>query len=401
MARKKVLFVAYGGGHVQMVMPIALALQRSAWADPVVLGLTTAAQAVRAAGLQLLQFKDFLEPSDIQARRWGEELLAGMRSASIDRDESVAYLGLSFQDLVNQLGEKEAQRQYANKGRHCFLPVDVLKRILRQVKPDIVVSTSSPRAEHAAFLAAREYGIPTLCLIDSFVQDEALRLGARGYADAVCVFNESVKQVVTAAGADPAAVHCTGNPAFDVLQEPGPAVEGKELRERMQWGGKTVVLVPIQRFQAYHPVAGAWSDIDLPKRLEDALAQWALRQSDVVLCVRPRPGEVEPRLETSERVVLTGSSWPLTPLLHAVDIVVTVNSTVGLEGHIAGARVIQILGTPFDSATPWLEFGIADRAVELNELIPALEEVRRLRRHEGWRLGKATPQVVEILRTLA
>jgi hypothetical protein len=401
MARKKVLFVAYGGGHAHMVIPVARALLNGDWATPVVLGLTSAADLVRAAGLPLLQFKDFLDPGDQEARRWGEQLLAGMTGATIDPDESVAYLGLSFHELVRRVGENEALRQYAVKGRHCFLPIDVLERILDRVKPDLVVSTSAPRAEHAAFLAARRLGIPSVCLIDTFIQDDAMRLGAPGYADAICVLNESVKQVLTAVGARAGAVHCTGNPAFDVLQDPATAEAGRALRERMAWAGKKVVLLPVQKFQPYHPLTGGWPGFELPRRLEAGLVQWVRHQGNAVLCIRPRPDDPAPKTPAGANIIETGREWPLAPLLHAVDIVVTICSTVGLEGYITGARVIQILGTPFDDSTPWLKFGVADRAVELDQLVPALEELGRLPRRGGRDVPLATPRIVQVLRGLA
>ena len=46
---KKVLFVCYGSGHVKMVMPVARMLRERGLADVQVLGLTTAADVVRAA----------------------------------------------------------------------------------------------------------------------------------------------------------------------------------------------------------------------------------------------------------------------------------------------------------------------------------------------------------------
>lgn len=385
MPARKILFAAYGGAHIQMVLPVARALAQSGLAQPVVLGLTTAAAAVREAGLPLIQFKDFLAPADREARRWGEQLLGQTANAAIEREESVAYLGLSFAELVGHVGEAEALRQYAQKGRHCFLPVGVLRRILQQVQPVLLVSTASPRAEQAAFLAARELGIPSVCLLDSFIEREAAaRFAAPGYASALCVLNEHVKKVLVDAGAAPAAVHCTGNPAFDVLRQPASRAAGRALRERMGWGGQRVVLFPVQDFPAYHPVAGDWGGTDLPQRLRAALLAWAAPQQDVVVCIRPRPDDTAHRLEDQPRVQLTGGrDWPLPPLLNAVDLVVTVNSTVGIEGSLAGARVIRLLGTPFDADTPWESFGLADCAVDLPRLAPALDAVSRLPRRDA------------------
>ena len=61
---KKVLFVAYGSGHIKMVVPLAQALAANGMAKPVVLALTTAAPVARAAGLEVLQFRDFVTEAD-------------------------------------------------------------------------------------------------------------------------------------------------------------------------------------------------------------------------------------------------------------------------------------------------------------------------------------------------
>ena len=61
---KTVLFVAYGSGHIKMVVPLAQALAANGMAKPVVLALTTAAPVARAAGLEVLQFRDFVTEAD-------------------------------------------------------------------------------------------------------------------------------------------------------------------------------------------------------------------------------------------------------------------------------------------------------------------------------------------------
>ena len=70
-------------------------------------------------------------------------------------------------------------------------------------------------------------------------------------------------------------------------------------------------------------------------------------------------------LPDDSRIVVAGQDVDLPVLLQAVDLVVTLNSTVGLEGHLAGARLIQILGSVFDNAMPLKRYGLADEAVAL------------------------------------
>ena len=75
---KKVLFVTYGSGHVGMVIPVAKALAQTGLAHPLVLALTTAAPVAREAGLEVLQFKNFLRVSDVSdqaAMLYGQRLM--------------------------------------------------------------------------------------------------------------------------------------------------------------------------------------------------------------------------------------------------------------------------------------------------------------------------------------
>ena len=391
---KSVLFVCYGSGHVRMVLPVARALQGSGRARVQVLGLTTASEAVREAGLPLLQVKDFVEPGDDCALAHGSRLAADL-PVVVDAKETQAYLGLCYAELEAEHGVKGAATLYAQDGRQAFLPVRLLERILRRVGPDLVVATNSPRAERAAILAARKLGLPSVCIVDLFAIDEVRWIGEPDYADRVCVLNAHVRDFLLRAGRKPHEVVVTGNPAFDALLDPAAIHAGRELRRRHGWEGRRVLLWPAQDEPGRHPFNGLPGDPALPARVLRALVDWTLAHPDVVLCVRARAGQSVPDLPASPQVVATGQDWPLTPLLHAVDAVVTLTSTVGLEGRLAGARLVQVLGSVFDDAMPLGRFGLADARVSLPELPAALDQVTLAGRHPADPAGSAaTPNVV-------
>jgi hypothetical protein len=394
---KKVLFVAYGSGHIKMVVPLALALAASGKAKPVVLALTTAAPVARAAGLDVIQFRDFVTDEDDAALERGRQLMQGLGGPVADPQETAAYLGLSMADLIADVGSEEAALAYRQFGRQAFLPVRTLHRILRQVAPDLVVCTNSPRAERAAVLAARQLGIPSICVVDLFAIDEVKWIGAPDYADQVCVLNESVRQFLVAAGRSEDQVVVTGNPGFDALNAPAALAQGRQIREQRGWMDRRVILWPTQVEPLFHPFDGRPGDPTLPERALAAVMQWVLNRADCVLCIRPRAGEALPIFPADPRIVLTGQDWPLAPLLHAADLVVTLNSTVGLEGHLAGCRLIQVLGSVFDPAMPLARYGIADAAIPVNGISLALEhwvEAPRLAMHLQ---APATRQVLAVM----
>ena len=396
-APAKVLFVAYGSGHIKMVVPLAQALAASGLAEPVVLALTTAAPVARAAGLAVIQFKDFVTSGDGAALQLGERLMQGLGGPVADPQETVAYLGLSMADLIDEVGPEKAELAYRQYGRQAFLPVRTLLRVLRRVIPHLVVCTNSPRAERAAVLAARQLGIPSLCVVDLFAIDEVKWIGAPDYADQVCVLNESVRQFLVAAGRSEEHVVVTGNPGFDALNAPAALAQGRQIREQRGWMSRRVILWPTQVEPPFHPFDGRPGDPTLPERALAAVMQWVLSRADCVLCIRPRAGEALPVFPADPRIVFTGQDWPLAPLLHATDLVVTLNSTVGLEGHLAGCRLIQVLGSVFDQAMPLARYGIADVAVPVDEIHRALEhwvDAPRLAMHLQ---APATQQVLAVM----
>ena len=397
---KTVLFVCYGSGHVNMILPVAQAVVAAGLAKVKVLGLTTAAPLVRAAQLDLLQIKDFVRPSNIaddSALVVGKRLMTDMPAVA-DPQETAAYLGLSFAELEEDVGHEEAAARYARDGRQAFLPRRLLQRVLREVQPDLVVATNSPRAERAAIDAACALALPCICMVDLFCIDEVKWIGSADYADKVCVLNDSVKQFLLSAGRTDEQIVVTGNPALDSLTDPVYVAAGSKLRSERQWASKRVLLWPTQVEPALHPFNGKPGDTTLPERAFKCVMEWVLRRDDCVLCVRARAGSVPMTLPADPRIVLTGQDVDLSVLLQAVDLVVTLNSTVGLQGHFAGARVLQILGSVFDNAMPLKRYGIADEAVVLAGVFDALDRCFTLPRNlPSGSQKNATASVLEVI----
>jgi hypothetical protein len=109
---KTILFVTYGGGHAQMVWPVVNALkqnQRLIDGEHAirVLALPAAKAILDRNDVPSFSFADYFDDvEDADARAWGEELAKIHHSpaSGIDIRESIAYLGLSYKDLVDRLG---------------------------------------------------------------------------------------------------------------------------------------------------------------------------------------------------------------------------------------------------------------------------------------------------------
>lgn len=357
----RVLFVTYGGGHVSMVLPVMQAMAQFEVAHGIVLALTSAANATRNAGVPTYQFKDFIEQGDAQALAWGEKLATTLDpGGNVDSLETRAYMGLSFQDLVQAHGLAQAEAMYAQYGRHCFLPVPTLRRIIQKLKPDAVVITNSPRAERAAGIAARELGIPSLCINSMFAIDEIAWLKHPDYCDVLCVLNEGVRLRFLASGRRPDQVVVTGNPAFDALAQETFKSAGAALRSRLPSNTRQVLLWASQPEYVSHPTApGMTGDPLLPRRILDQMLAWAQAAPERHLLIRPHPNE---RIQDPQLLCATmvpPSFCEVAVALHACDAVATITSTVALEGHALGLSVLQVRGSIFDHSMPLAQMGIA------------------------------------------
>lgn len=373
---KRVLFVTYGGGHVSMVVPVALACRGLVLDDVHVLALTSAAHASRAAGLRTWQFRDFVTPDDAQALAWGDELAGTLEpGGTVEPAETRAYLGLSFAEMVQDMGEAAARERYRAFGRHQFLPVRVLERILRRLAPDVVVITNSPRAEWAAGIAARRLGIPALCINSMFAIDEIAWLGQPGFCDRLCVLNEEVRQRFIAAGRAPGEVVVTGNPSFDTLFAPEVRDAGLALRARLPFGTRQIVLWASQPEYVSHPTApGLVGDPALPLHILHEMLAWAQGALGRHVIVRPHPNERidDPGLPCATMV--TAADCDVAVTLHACDIAATMTSTVALQAHALRVPVLQVRGSIFDHSMPLAAMGIATECA-VPDVAPKLQRM--------------------------
>lgn len=355
----RLFFVAYGGGHVAMLLPVAKAALRRG-EEVTFLGLTTARAVLEQAGIAAIGFADLWTFAAAGARRYGRELSAQLPAGgAIAIEESQAYLGMSFAELVAERGEQAAREAYAQHGRHAFLPVALLERVIGHYRPDVVVATNSPRAEQAAIVAAGRLGVRSVCAVDLFALQEIRWIGQPGYADRICVLNDTVRSMFLRRGRREAEVVVTGNPAFDALNDPAAVRAGADLRRTRGWDdGRCNVLWASQVEPARHPFNGEAGDPSLPRRVEWLLRGVVDAHDGLRLVIRYHPSEHEvfvpaPRVEHSP----TGE--PLAHLLHAVDLVVVTASTVGLEAFIAGRPVLSINCSVFTADAPYSTMGIA------------------------------------------
>jgi len=370
-----ILLVAYGGGHVAALAPVAATLQADG-RPFVFLALTTAFAHLQQLSIPAIGFKDLPGARDDDVLAYGEHLASELPASSVvSREETVAYLGLSFRDLVLEHGESTAWELYRTRGRQAFLPVRTLRAAIEQLRPSLVLATNSPRAERAAIMAAGQCGVPAVCHVDLFGTQEIQWIGQPGYGERVCVLNKEVKRQFVDFGRGDDEVIVTGNPAFDELRDAAVIAEGEALRAARGWSDERITVLWASSVEPErHPFTGQAGDPSLTIRIEAYLRQLVAGSDRYRLVVRYHPSE-HTRFVEQPNVYFSPTTESLGALLHAVDIVVVTASTVGLQASLAGRPVIAGFGSVFEADAPYGRMGIATGLAVIDSIAATLEQL--------------------------
>ena len=297
---------------------------------------------------------------------------------TVEVDETQAYLGINFSDMVQTHGLIKAQALYRQYGRHSFLPIHAMKNMLEHFKPDLLLISNSPRSEQAAGLAARTLGIKCVCVNALLAIDEIAWLKNPQFADVVCVLNSQVKEFLCAQGRSPQQIRVTGNPAFDSLSDAKTKQCGRIFRKKLQKklgiSCDFVLVWASQPEPTQHPTApNKIGDSKLPLKVFDCIRNWLKTKKNVALVVRPHPNEPAPVYSDEGIFVCTHQMLPISVVLQSCDTLVTLTSTVGVEAWALGKKVLQVKGSIFDHALPLAELGFA-RACNLDNLSQMLSD---------------------------
>ncbi|HAY14428.1 MAG TPA: hypothetical protein PLB31_08305 [Fimbriimonadaceae bacterium] len=327
---RPLLVVTYGGGHAFIGQAVAQEWKRRG-GTVVALALTTARRIYDAAGIENIGFRDLIAPQDEAAHHYGKALSEGIPPhPDVCPEETEAYLGLSYADLVQEHGETKAEELFTTQGRRAFRPVTAIQRCLDRFNPVAVLATNSPRAEQTALCVAQKQGLPNVCAVDLFARYDLDRLGQPDYAKNMCVITEADRQLLVESGWNPAHIHVTGNPAFDRLVSEEFASQGAAIRRRLPPG--RIILFASQ------PTA---ADPGYGPRMAHALAP-AVHNWGGHLVVRPHPNEVWSLDDLPTGVTVSPTTEPVEAWLHAVDYVATATSTVGLQAALLGRGILEL-----------------------------------------------------------
>lgn len=368
----RVLFVSYGGGHIGMVLPVVRELEvLLPGVQCQLLALTTGHLKAKAVRQDTLGYKNFLYLVDADAARaWGERLSEGNTSPDVPRDETIAYLGINYLDLIAQHGKAGAAELYRTQGRYGFRPLHFMRALMDALRPDAVVATNSPRSERAALDVAVERGLPAIGMVDLFGLDTDTYVLHQPKPAWTCVISEGVRQRLIARGFPADGVLVTGNPAFDGLFSAHNHERAQRFLVERGWQDLKPVLFAGHGEPQAHPATPVPVGQALPREIEAVLREFVRVRDDLALVVRYHPSDWTqyPRLPDEFRIHFSESpKEPIHPLILASQVVVVQTSTVGLESAVGGKPVISVENSP--AAHVW--FSLAQQGVSTSAATPS------------------------------
>lgn len=370
---KKILVVTYGGGHARMLKPVIQRLQKLD-VKIQILALNTAEAEFEGMGLDVFGYRHFFQNSKALSN-YGKKLAVTLDKI-VNHDETVAYLGANYLELVNRYGTAQAADMYESGGRYIFEPSKTMEYILKRIRPDLLITTNSPRSEKYAVLAARKLEIKSVAFIDMFGIRCESWFKDNSFADKILVLSESVKQNLISLGRDISSITVVGNPSFDTLAN--NYYEDKnnilEARQKMPF----TILWASQPEPAFLPETGKRGKPELPIKIESVLLPIFKKYMNWSLIIRNHPSEAS--REYPNFIKRSVQSDPFEALLKKVHVVLTPSSTVGFQGVIMGAKLVTIDTSVLTPTMPYAKMGYSIGLTNIDQIEPTL---LRLEKEKG------------------
>lgn len=246
---------------------------------------------------------------------------------------------------------------------------EAVGRWLTEVSPRaVVVGNDRWWVGSAWVLAARERGLPTLCVQDGIAADMPQWRWLT--ADRIATNGRHLKRLLEADGLAAERAVVVGQPRYDAMLRPEPAARTAATRAALELPGHRTVLLFATQYGQDAPVVRH-------------VVEQVLRVPELFLLLRPHPSEdqtLHRALAASappERMALA-AEVPIDQLLHCSDAVAVQSSSVAFEAEILGRPLLLVdfTGQPMPDSFSHLR---AERVTDEAQLAPALRRLARVR----------------------
>ncbi len=364
--KKKILFVTYGGGHVNLIIPIIKEMKKSSEFEYTVIGLNTAIPKLLDAKINYKSINDYIvylqQPHKIyELGKKLSEVHHNYKLPELKIEHSIGYFGVGMYDLINTLGENEAWALFHSQGRKAFLPVSVFEKILDIEKPDYVITTCGVRFEKAVVLAANKKNINTIRIYNMWINPENFTPVKYHF-----VMNQHCCDKLIEFGIIPDKIFITGQPAFDNIFEALSITDKKNLLEELNLSEDKKIIL------------WASDDLDPGDILLNEIIDTFYLLDEYQLIIKPHPNEAMERFEKAlkerrlNNVVLL-KDIDVQRLIKLSDIVITFVSTCGFEAYLASKILITVNLTGLTKYDFYKDMGISihvDNKGKLAQVLP-------------------------------
>lgn len=354
--------ISYGAGHINLMLPLFKYLQSLNRYDIQFMPLSIAEKRMKDEALPYISLTNYSWLSDQRSEFYGEHVAPDWHvdGKGIDFSYSKLYFGLATRDLADELGESEAYRLIKDKGKRAFYPKKTMRAILSDLKPDLVITTSSPRYERATVYAAKEIGIPSISIHDLLAFEYWHKLEA----DNICVMCEITKQNLINNGQQSKNIIVTGNPAFDEVKN-----------ERLNFDKKVLC----KRYKLDEParyILLATQPNCNGRLMAEYIKEYCDNRSNIKAILKPHPGEdITSYLDLSAANLNIISDAPIRELIALSSLTITTYSTVGVEAILMHRPLIQLNLTGDVNPIPLFNFDASLRCETQNELYDSLDRL--------------------------
>jgi len=367
---KKILVVTYGGGHVNLLVPVIKALQQRGDVSLAVLGLSIAGQVLARAAIPYSTYLAYLTPDEYRAvaDAYGKQLAERWHvdGKGISYEDSVAYLGINMRDLVALVGEETAWQEINTRGRQAFLPLQMMEHVVRTEVPDLILTGISPRSERAVTMVGKQLGIPTINMHDYLATEKRHFLEA----DRIGVMSSITRDNLVRLGHSPEKIVVTGQPAFDTI--------AKHTFDRNEVLSELGIAELPARHVIVYGTQALPGDIE-QRHLEAVLDTVAELGSSFYLIIKPHPGQN--RLGYYQEQIyhknISGlaTEVDIRKLISVCDLLITFYSTIALETILMGKPLVQLNLGDMENPVPLHAYGVACSVTERLQLRPAIEKI--------------------------
>lgn len=359
MALKKIMFISYGGGHANIVRLVYQGLKKQKGVELKVLALTVAGKIFAQNHIPYVTSSNYINlfEDKEKIKEYGQKLakIYWNRESGISYEDSVAYLGFGYRDLVNKYGKDKAEDLFRHEERKSFWPEEVMKTILLDEKPDVLVITCGVRSEGAAGSAANQLGIPVIRIAD------LPTYGSSNCECILCVMNEYAKKfAMEEYGIREEKIVITGQPVFEdnlVINKKSVDISKHQIR-----------LSEFDKMILYLEQPGVVET----KEVEKCLKEIAAIKPELLFVFKLHPNQDLDKSYWISKNVLMVRDFNLKDLLFLCDLAITKDSASGMEAVLMGKPLINLMLS--DSILDYANYNISERILELKYLPMAINK---------------------------